>query len=97
MLKPRLPKSAIQAAALGAVFALGIAIAPSDALACNPDDCKGISKEELARDKAEIRRLNREQLRRVRQPDARYAEGWDATRRYPKEVAAHQKRLVVMM
>lgn len=60
------------------------------AMACNPDDCRGLSKEELARDKAEIERLNREQLRFVRGRDAEYARGWDAHRRHAQDMAAYQ-------
>ncbi|MDA9918308.1 hypothetical protein N9D37_00270 [Erythrobacter sp.] len=88
------PRRLITLCLSAALLAGGVTAAPSAALACNPDGCNGISKEELARDKAEIRRLNREQLRYVRERDARYAKGWEATRQYPDKVAAHQQRVV---
>ena len=65
-------------------------LAPSLALACNPDDCGGLSREELKRDRAEIRRLNREQLRYVQRRDAEYARGWDATRRHQDDLATYE-------
>lgn len=63
------------------------------AASCNPDDCgKGsLSAEELARDKAEIKRLNREQLRYVQRRDAEYAKGWDATRRHRTEMSQYER------
>lgn len=78
----------LSAAALS--LGLGLTPAPSPALACNPDDCRGLSKEELARDRAEIRRLNREQLRHVQRRDAEYARGWDATRQHQNDMAAYE-------
>ena len=88
-------KFAVLPAALGAVFAIGAASAPSQALAasCNPEDCKGMSKEALARDKAEIRRLNNEQLRYVQQRDAEYAKGWRARRQHKADLAEYERRM----
>lgn len=65
-------------------------LAPSPALACNPDDCEELDSEERKRDRAEIRRLNREQLRYVQRRDAEYARGWEATRRHQDELAAYE-------
>lgn len=63
--------------------------------ACNPDDCgKGrLSAEELKRDKAEIRRLNREQLRYVQRRDAEYAKGWRARRQHKEDLAEYERRM----
>lgn len=50
------------------------------------DPYEKLTPEELARDKATIRRLNREQLDYVRKRDAQYARGWrayDDARRSP--------------
>lgn len=90
------PKSILAAAALGAVLAPASAVTmvPTPAYACDPDDCGGgLSREELARDKAEIRRLNREQLRYVRQRDAEYAKGWKARKRHKAELAEYDRRM----
>ncbi|MBV7266759.1 hypothetical protein [Erythrobacter ani] len=69
--------------------------APLGASGCNPDDCgKGnLSAEELARDKAEIRRLNREQARYVKRRDAEYAKGWEATRNHQAELDAYDRKM----
>ena len=68
----------ISALALGAVTAT-----PTAALADDPNDPAMKSRAARERDAAEIRRLNLEQLRHVQERDARYAEGWKATREYP--------------
>ena len=52
-----------------------------------------MSKAELARDKAEIRRLNREQLRYVQRRDAEYAKGWEARRQYKADLVEHERRM----
>ncbi len=65
------------------------ATSPAPALACNPDDCRGLSAKDLARDRAETRRLNREQKRYVDRRDGEYARGWDAQRRHKDEIAAY--------
>ena len=89
----RIPARAGFAALLGlaslGVPALPFAAAP--ALACNPEECRGLSAEELARDRAEIRRLNREQLRYVRTRDAEYARGWEARRAHAQALADHEQ------
>lgn len=87
-------KFAVLPAAAAAVFALGSVAVPSPALAaCNPDDCGSMSKEALARDKAEIRRLNREQLRYVQKRDAEYAKGWRAQKQYKADLAEYERRM----
>ncbi len=63
---------------LGAAFAA--AMLPVAAQADDPRDPSMRSAAARARDKAIIRRLNREELARVRARDARYAEGWRAYR-----------------
>ncbi len=78
--------------ASAAIASIGIAGgSASPALACNPDDCGGLSAEERARDRAEIRRLNREQLRYVQRRDAEYARGWDAQREHAQEMSAYER------
>ncbi|EAQ30538.1 hypothetical protein NAP1_07160 [Erythrobacter sp. NAP1] len=68
------------------------ASAPAPAYACSdPDDCKGLSREELARDRAEIRRLNREQLRYVERRDAEYARGWEAYDRHAQDMDDYER------
>ncbi len=71
--------------------ALGFGAAPAPALACNPDDCGRMSREELARDAAEIRRLNREQLRYVQRRDAEYSRGWDAQTTHAQDMTAYER------
>lgn len=81
------------AAALG-LASLGVPALPfgaASALACNPEDCRGLSPEELARDKAEIERLNREQLRHVRARDAEYARGWQARRDHSQALTEYER------
>lgn len=71
-------------------LALGIALVPTAASADDPRDPAMRSAEARARDKATIKRLNEEQLARVRQRDARYAEGWRAYRTGPRVDAGRQ-------
>jgi len=73
---------------IAALCLAGFGAAP--ALACNPDDCRGLSAEELARDKAEIERLNREQLRHVRARDAEYVRGWQARRDHAQALTDYE-------
>ena len=83
------------AAAATALLATTGLLPGSAAMACatpDPDEgCKGLSAEELARDRAEIRRLNREQLRYVERRDAEYARGWDAQEQHSQDMAAYQR------
>ena len=81
--------------ASAAVVTLGLGLAvPAPALAvsgaCDPEECEELPKVDRERDRAEIRRLNREQLRYVQRRDAEYARGWDATRRHADEMAAYE-------
>lgn len=73
-----------------ATVSIAGAAVPSPALACNPDDCEELTREERARDRAEIRRLNREQLRYVQRRDAEYARGWDAQERHAQDMRAYE-------
>lgn len=87
-------KSAVVPIVASAIFALGLTAAPAPAAAaCNPDDCGGMSREALARDKAEIRRLNREQLRYVQKRDAEYARGWRARKQHKADLADYERRM----
>ena len=81
-------------AATAAILATAGLMPGSTAYACaSPDEegCKGLSAEELRRDRAEIRRLNREQLRYVERRDAEYARGWDARRQHQDDLAAYDR------
>lgn len=81
-------------AIVGTVFAVSLTAAPVPAsAACNPDDCGGMSREALARDKAEIRRFNREQARYVKKRDAEYAKGWRARRQHKADLAEYDRRM----
>ena len=82
------------ALAIGAAVLAALAMPAAPALACNPDDCyKGMSKEDLARDSAETRRLNLQQKRYVDQRDAQYAKGWRAQRDHKAAMAEHERRM----
>ena len=86
-------KLTFAAAAAAAIFAATGLMPGSSAYACaSPDEgCKGLSAEELRRDRAEIRRLNREQLRYVERRDAEYARGWDARRQHQDDLAQYDR------
>lgn len=60
--------------------ALAVALLPAVALADDPNDPAMRSATARARDRETIRQLNRDELARVRERDARYAEGWRAAR-----------------
>lgn len=80
------------AAASAALLAAAGVMPGSTAFACaSPDEggCKGLSAEELRRDRAEIRRLNREQLRYVERRDAEYARGWEARRQHQDDLTTY--------
>lgn len=66
---------------LGA-FALGLAAFPGVALADDPYDPAMRTHGARERDRAVIRRLNQQELARVRERDARYAQGWAAWREH---------------
>lgn len=79
---------------------LAAALVPAPALADDPNDpLLSRSAEARARDRAIIRRLNREQLAYVQKRDARYAAGWRAYRargsrqaEYARDMAEYRKR-----
>lgn len=60
--------------------AIVAAMMPTAALADDPNDPAMRSAAARARDREIIRQLNRQELARVRQRDAGYAEGWRAWR-----------------
>ena len=60
--------------------ALVAALMPAVALADDPNDPTMRSAAARARDREIIRQLNLQELARVRERDARYAEGWRAAR-----------------
>ena len=60
--------------------AIVAALLPAVALADDPKDPAMRNADARARDKETIRQLNLRELARVRERDARYAEGWRAAR-----------------
>ncbi|QUL39319.1 hypothetical protein KDC96_03155 [Erythrobacter sp. JK5] len=68
-------------------------VGASPAVADDPKDPAMQSKEARERDAAEIRRLNREQLRYVQRRDAEYARGWQATRDHKAAMAEYERRM----
>jgi hypothetical protein len=79
---------------LTSAVALGCAlVASSAALADDPRDAAMQSRSARERDAAEVRRLNREQLRYVQERDARYAKGWQAYRDYPAKQAEYERAM----
>ena len=74
-------------------LALGLATAPSIALADDPNDPTMRSAAARARDKAIIRKLNLDQAAYVKARDARQAAGWRAYKAYPAQQAAHERRM----
>lgn len=81
-------------------LALAGALAPLPAMADDPNDpLLSRSAEARARDRAIIRKLNRDQLAYVRKRDARYAEGWRAYRQrgdrqaeYARDMAEYRRK-----
>lgn len=74
-------------------LALGLAAAPSAALADDPNDPSMRSAAARARDAAIIRKLNLDQAAFVKARDARQAAGWRAYKAYPAAQAAHERRM----
>jgi hypothetical protein len=74
-------------------IALVAACLSGPALADDPKDPKMRSAEARARDAAEIRRLNQEQLRYVQRRDAQQAAGWQAYRDYPTAQADYERKM----
>lgn len=71
--------------------ALAGLLTPQAALADDPHDPAMRSAAARARDQAIIRQLNLEEAARVRQRDARYAEGWRATREEGRRLEDHAR------
>lgn len=61
-------------------LALGLMAVPGVALADDPYDPSMRTQRARERDRAIIRKLNQQELARVRERDARYAEGWSQWR-----------------
>lgn len=61
-------------------LALVLAAVPAIALADDPHDPQMRTQAARERDRAIIRKLNQQELARVRERDARYAQGWAAWR-----------------
>ncbi|MFA7586456.1 MAG: hypothetical protein WCY11_09745 [Novosphingobium sp.] len=81
--------------------ALAALLTPHVALADDPNDPAMRTAAARARDKAIIRQLNLQEAARVRERDARYAEGWRAKREegrmqaeYARSRAEHERRMV---
>lgn len=73
------------------VLALFLAAAP--VLADDPNDPAMRSAAARERDRAIIRRLNQQELARVRARDAKYAEGWQAYREAPARRAEYERKM----
>ncbi|MEM9500382.1 MAG: hypothetical protein AAF941_00920 [Pseudomonadota bacterium] len=93
MSKPPRHKHTITPAVLNAWFSLAVLFTTAPALADDPKDPAMQTREARERDAAEIRRLNREQLRYVQRRDAEYARGWQATREHKSAMAEHKQRM----
>lgn len=63
-------------------LALGVVALPGVALADDPYDPQMRTQAARERDRAIIRKLNQQELARVRERDARYAEGWAVWREH---------------
>lgn len=74
-------------------LALGCAMVSSIAYADDPNDPSMRSAAARARDKAIIRKLNRDQAAYVQARDARMARGWARYKAYPVEKAAYERRM----
>jgi hypothetical protein len=72
--------------------ALVAAVMPAVALADDPNDPAMRSAAARARDHEIIRQLNKQELARVRERDARYAEGWRAARVSGSSAAGYAAR-----
>jgi len=72
---------------------MGWAAFPGLAAADDPFDPEMQTEEARERDRAMIRKLNRDMLAQVQARDARYAEGWRAYRAAPAEADRYARRL----
>lgn len=79
--------SFIRFAAAAALVAIAV---PQAALADDPNDAAMRNAAARARDAAIVKRLNQEQLAKVRARDAGYAAGWQSYRDVPGENARRQ-------
>lgn len=76
---------------LAGAFALAGLLFSVAAQADDPNDPLMKDPRARARDRAIIRQLNLNELARVRERDARYAEGWKAYRELPARQAEHAR------
>lgn len=74
-------------------FALAAVLSPVPAMADDPNDPAMRSAAARERDRAIIRRLNQQELARVRARDAKYAEGWQAYREAPARRAEYERKM----
>ena len=79
--------------ALAGAILIALSANSVPALADDPKDPAMQSREARERDAAEIRRLNREQLRYVQRRDAEYAKGWEAQQNYKAELAEYERQM----
>jgi hypothetical protein len=61
---------------MGSALALCLMVVPGVAMADDPHDPQMRTQAARERDRAIIRKLNQQELARVRERDARYAQGW---------------------
>lgn len=73
-------------------LAFGLAAIAAPVQADDPNDPTMATRAARARDRAQIRKLNEDQLAYVRQRDAHYAEGWDAYRRAHRDDRRSESR-----
>lgn len=66
---------------------LGLVMLPDTALADDPLDPQMRTQAARERDRAIIRKLNQQELARVRERDARYAQGWAQWRAHNEQTA----------
>jgi hypothetical protein len=78
---------------LAGAMVIAAATLPSVALADDPLDPKMQSEAARERDRAMIRKLNRDMLEQVQARDAQYAAGWQAYREQPRVQAEYRQRL----
>lgn len=76
-----------------AALALAAALVPLSAQADDPNDPAMQTKAARERDRAMIRKLNRDMLEQVRARDAQYAKGWQAYRDQPARQAEYKRAL----
>lgn len=72
--------------------ALVVALVPATAWADDPNDPAMRSAAARARDRAIIRQLNLQEAARVRERDARYAEGWRTYREADRDYSSSDHR-----